>query len=63
MIDWITQSLTTAPLWIQVPIVFAVVVPMCAALAAVLIRGLNLGNRLLRRLRPVQRIGELESRH
>lgn len=63
MIDWVTQSLTTAPLWIQTPIVFAVVVPMCAVLAAILIRGLNLGNRLIQRLRSARRIGEVESSH
>lgn len=42
MINWITQSLTTAPLWIQTPIVFVVVVPLCGLLALLLVRGTDL---------------------
>lgn len=42
MINWITQNLTTAPLWLQAPIVFAVVIPLCAVLAVVLLWGVNL---------------------
>lgn len=37
MIDWITQTLTTSPLWIQALVVFAVVLPLCASLAVLLI--------------------------
>ncbi|QGU07935.1 hypothetical protein COCCU_10080 [Corynebacterium occultum] len=41
MIDWITQTLTLSPLWVQALVVFAVVLPLCSLLALVLIRVLD----------------------
>ncbi|MGP6172693.1 hypothetical protein [Corynebacterium sp. A21] len=64
MIDWITQTLTTSPLWIQALVVFAVVLPLCAGLGALLIRVLDLVAELLTRFFENRRgrgIGEVGS--
>ena len=37
-LDWISQQLTTAPLWIQSPLVIAASVLVCALLAVPLLR-------------------------
>lgn len=47
--DTPSQILTTAPLWIQTPVVLIVAVPLCAALALGWLRLIDvLGARLLR---------------
>lgn len=38
ILDWITQHLTAAPLWIQSPLVIAASVLVCALLAVPLLR-------------------------
>ncbi|GAA1471917.1 hypothetical protein P4N68_10075 [Corynebacterium felinum] len=47
--DQFTQFLTTIPFWLQAPIVFVVVVPLCAVLAVVWLRAIDfLGAFVLR---------------
>ena len=41
MVDWLTQTVTTSSMWIQVPIVLGVAVPLCAVLAEYMQRILN----------------------
>lgn len=52
MIDWITQNLTIAPLWVQALVVFSVVLPLCAVLGLLLMRGLDLVVEQVKRLFP-----------
>lgn len=40
-VDKLGQQLTSAPIWVQIPIVLGVVVPLCTVLAIVLIRGID----------------------
>lgn len=63
MINWITQNLTTAPLWIQAPIVFAVVIPLCAVLAVVLLWGVNRVAGQFYKWRGRRRIGDRGTGH
>lgn len=61
MINWITQTLTTAPLWVQAPVVFAVVVPLCVLLALVLVRGVDVVAGLVDRWTTGRRIGRRDN--
>lgn len=63
MINWIAQHLTTAPLWIQAPIVFAVVIPLCAVLAVVLLWGVNLVAGQYEKWLGRRRIGDRGTSH
>ena len=42
LLDWISQQLTTAPLWIQSPIVILGAVLVCALMAVPLLRFVDL---------------------
>lgn len=35
--DWVSQHLTSAPVWVQVPLVLIVLVPLAAVLAWILL--------------------------
>jgi|GEM_PF-1839756 len=41
MFDWFTQTLTSSSMWLQVPIVLGVAVPLCAVVAEYMQRALN----------------------
>ncbi|MFP7364332.1 hypothetical protein SFC07_00895 [Corynebacterium callunae] len=55
-LDWITQHLTVAPLWIQSPLVIIASVLVCALLAVPLLRVIDLAGaaalRIFRRGQP-----------
>ncbi|AKP09167.1 Hypothetical protein Cp262_1515 [Corynebacterium pseudotuberculosis] len=54
-IDSASQFLTSAPLWLQAPLVLIVVVPVCGGLALVWLRLIDvLGARILRILMSVR---------
>ncbi|AUY58355.1 Putative membrane protein [Corynebacterium pseudotuberculosis] len=54
-IDSASQFLTSAPLWLQAPLVLIVVVPVCGVLALVWLRLIDvLGARILRILMSVR---------
>ncbi|AGG67375.1 hypothetical protein [Corynebacterium callunae] len=59
-LDWITQHLTTAPLWIQSPLVIMASVLVCALLAVPLLRVIDLAGaaalRIFHREQPQQPI-------
>ncbi|MGD7002875.1 hypothetical protein [Corynebacterium halotolerans] len=63
MINSITQALTTAPLWLQAPIVFAVVLPLCVTLAVVLVRSTDAVGRLFASWYSRRGIGEDTGNH
>lgn len=51
LMDSISQFLSTAPLWIQTPLVMVVVIPLCAFLAVFWLRFIDLAGAILTRSR------------
>lgn len=49
--DSLSQFLSTAPLWIQAPLVMAVVIPLCAVLAVIWLRIIDFFGALVSRNR------------
>jgi hypothetical protein len=49
-LDWISQHLTAAPLWIQSPIVITGAVVVCALIAVPLVRAIDLIENVILRV-------------
>lgn len=51
-LDWISQHVTTAPLWIQSPIVILGSVLVCTVLAVILLRGVDIIGAWVQKIGP-----------
>lgn len=56
--DWVTQRLTSAPMWVQFPLVLIVAVALAGLMAWVLLKAIDTGSALASRWLTVEKDSE-----